>query len=126
MAVLEAKAVEIEPKMPSSPLRRSMTHRGLTQKLGAEDLFELVDVNNSGTICKSEFQMLYNLMNSSELHQQNERKTAQREARLFKRLALFFFLVVVVMIGANGGLVFGIVDATKETSNTDGTLTDKG
>ena len=70
--------------------------------------------------------MLYNLMNDSELHQQNERKTAQREARLFKRLALFFFLVVVVMIGANGGLVFGIVDATKETSNTDGTLTDRG
>ena len=70
--------------------------------------------------------MLYNLMNSSELHQQNERKTAQREARLFKRLALFFLVMVVIMIGANASLVFGIVDATKETSNTNGALTDKG
>jgi hypothetical protein len=107
------------------PQRKTYQHR-------ANSLFEAVDTDGSGTIDRGEFEKLYNQAKQEALEelakeQELERKVtgAKRRVKIVGCVSVALLGMLAVSVIANCVGMYLISDSMKDTSMTDGAMTDR-
>jgi len=106
----------------------------LTSSLRADELFDSVDKNKSGSIDKTEFSSLHAVITqeakdaaSKQFATEQEAKEQRKQKKQMFKLAVALLVVVIISVGANAAMTAAVVFLSKESEvGSDGVMHVKG
>jgi hypothetical protein len=134
--------MQLPPKVRNMQVQRATTRdlkstlEHLDEKsnpLTSTDFFNLVDQDGSGTISRDEFEHVFKVINQHVSDEHAKEDVMTHQVVKAKRRSKFLFVIVgvlvslvAVLLAGNTGLVYGLLEATKETRMISSSLTAKG